>query len=377
MKKGSAFYHRDNKGDYACSDRDWCIFIRDRRWSSSQKHRLLERFKTPEAVYSASVQDIFDCVAAKQSLTYSKVPLEVIRADLRWLGEPEHHLIHWHDGRYPVALKQLPDPPVALFAVGDVSQLIRPQLAIVGSRRPTPVGAALAERIAGGLAELGVVVTSGLALGIDSHAHLGALNAGGESTAVLGSGLDKFTPVRNKALFDRLSATGLVLSEYPLAHPATRYTFPERNRIVSGLSLGVVIVEAAERSGTLITARLAAEQNREVMVVPGSGLSPQYRGSHALIQQGAALVTNVDDVLHCLAIELSARTSAGSQDDIAQRSQSGDARILRYIGAESTSMDDIILASGLTSAEVSSMLISLEIEGVVAVSGDGGYINLS
>ena len=269
------------------------------------------------------------------------------------------------------------DPPIALFAKGDASQLARPQIAIVGSRRPTPVGSALAQRLAGGLAELGVVITSGLALGIDSAAHIGALNAGGDSTAVLGSGLDVFTPARNKVLFNRLSCEGLVVSEYPLAYPASRYTFPERNRIVSGLSLGVVIVEAAERSGTLITARLAAEQNREVMVVPGSGLSAQYRGSHALIQQGAALVASVDDVLHCLGSELNGWKKLSSSGDIAQRSYDGDARLLRYIGAESTSMDNIILASGLTSAEVSSMLISLEIEGVVAVSDDGGYINLS
>lgn len=363
----------------SCSPRDWCLLIRDRRWSLRQKHELLERFKCPGAIFSASLKELRRSISGRQSSRLAQVIEDDIRVDLEWLSHPEHHLVSINDRRYPELLKQLPDPPIALFAIGDLSLLSKPQVAIVGTRRPTPIGAAIADKIAARLAELGIVVTSGMALGIDGIAHTGALRVGGLSVAVLGSGLDMITPARHTRLFNLLSNKGLLLSEYPLGYPATRYTFPERNRIVSGLSLGVVIVEAAERSGTLITARLAAEQNRELMVVPGSALSAQYQGSHALIQQGAALVADADDVLHCLSGELGAVLDGHDQahyENPAQNKTHNYDGLLQHIGAESTSVDDIILASGLTAAEVSSILITLEIEGVVAASSDGGYINL-
>lgn len=363
-----------------CNLEQWCMLVRDRRWSLRQKHQLLEHFKTPDGIRSAPAQEVRACLKGKPLSRSDQISNESIQADLSWLEQAEHHLIHINDVRYPRALKQLPDAPIALFAKGDVSLLNTPQVAIVGSRRPTPVGVKATDEIARQLATVGICVTSGMALGIDGIAHAGALNAGGASTAVLGSGLDLVTPIRHQKLFERLSHFGLIVSEYPLGHPATRYTFPERNRIVSGLSLGVIIVEAAQRSGTLITARLATEQNRELMVVPGSALSTQYTGSHALIQQGAALVCNAEDVLHCLADQLGhwyqavqAEVIATPKESLSREEQS----LLEAIGAESTRVDDIIFASGLTAAEVSSMLITLEVKGVVAACGDGGYVNLS
>ena len=196
----------------------------------------------------------------------------------------------------------------------------------------------------------------------------------------MGCGMDTIYPSRHRALFAQIAESGCILSEYPLGLKPTRYSFPQRNRIVSGLSLGVVIVEAAERSGTLITARLAVEQNRQLMVVPGSVLSPHYAGSHRLMQQGAAVITTVDDILHALALPLSTAATQAKQSDFPKADEIPTKLIykplLEHIGYESTKVDDIILASGLTAAEVSSMLLILEVEGAVAVTGNGGYLRL-
>jgi DNA processing protein len=358
---------------------EWCRLIRDRRWSSAQKLQLIAHFKRPELVLSAASEQARLVFTGRQRSSLSKVDKPMIDVDLSWLEEQSHHLIPITDSRYPGLLRRLIDPPLALFAIGDITLLAEPQVAIVGSRKPTPIGDKVTRSISHGLADLGVVVTSGMALGVDGIAHQAALHAGGGSIAVLGNGLDTIYPARNQALFQQLSTVGLVVSEYPLGTPPARYTFPQRNRIVSGLSHGVVIVEAAERSGTLITARLAMEQNREVMVVPGSALSSQYRGSHELIRQGAALVSCRDDVLHCLSEPLS-RFLQSVDSGLSVRPLQAtvtENSLLQYISAESTSVDDIILGSRLTSAEVSSMLLELELIGVVAIANDGGYVNLS
>ncbi|MCL4163056.1 UNVERIFIED_CONTAM: hypothetical protein GTU68_005066, partial [Idotea baltica] len=179
-------------------------------------------------------------------------------------------------------LSQISDPPVCLFASGNLPLLLEPKISIVGSRRPTPAGVNMCQSIAKDLAYLGLIVTSGMALGVDAISHKSALQVNEPTIAVMGCGLDIISPARHRALFNSIVRKGLVLSEYPIAYPASKYTFPKRNRIVSGLSYGVVIIEAADKSGTLITARLAMEQNREVFVVPGSPLNPQYIGSHRL-----------------------------------------------------------------------------------------------
>lgn len=359
----------------------WCRLIRDRRWSAAQKQQLISHFKTPEIVLAAPEVQVREIITGRQRSSTSNVEKSVLDADLRWLTRDSHYLIPISDPRYPDILRQLPDPPLALFAIGDIALLKEPQVAIVGSRRPTPVGDKIARSISHDLATLGVVVTSGMALGIDGIAHQAALGAGGSSIAVLGNGLDTIYPSRHKDMFEKLSSQGLLVSEYPLGVKPARHTFPQRNRIVSGLSYGVVIVEAAERSGTLITARLAMEQNRDVMVVPGSALSSQYRGSHHLIKQGAALVSSSDDVLHCLSAQLSRFLQADNTGDESRlkplEGLAVESPLLQYISAESTSVEDIILSSQLTSAEVSSMLLELELIGAVAITNDGGYVNLS
>jgi DNA processing protein len=358
----------------------WCRLIRDRRWSQAQKRQLIDGFGCPFLALNAPLEQVRTVISGRQQNKSSLIDESMLEADQYWLSCDHHHLVSLSDPEYPALLRELCDPPLALFAIGNIGLLGQPQVAMVGSRKPTPVGEKVARTISGELANLGIVVTSGMALGIDGAAHRGALNVGGPSIAVLGNGLDTIYPARHKALFDKLSTDGLIVSEYPLGVRPDRYTFPQRNRIVSGLSYGVVIVEAAERSGTLITARLAIEQNRDVMVVPGSALSAQYKGSHYLLQQGAALVSSSSDVLNCLSAPLSriieAKTT-GPFSEPADQPSVLQQRLLEHISTESTSVDDIILSSQLTSAEVSSMLLELELIGAVAISNDGGYVNLS
>ena len=315
----------------------------------------------------------------------SKAPLsDSIKAEVSWLQTPGHYFIPITDLRYPHHLRQIPDPPLGLYAAGDLALLQEPQVSIVGSRRPSPVGQKITQQIAQQLAQLGLVITSGMALGIDGLAHQGALGApDGKSIAVLAHGLDSVYPQRHRQLFQQLLERGLVVSEYSLGVSATKHRFPERNRIVAGLSLGVIIVEAAERSGTLITARLAGEQNRELMVVPGSAVSAQYCGSHRLIQQGAALITSAQDVVACLQNQLQQSLACvdGCIAEQSLESKSNHNRqyshpLLEHIGAESTPIDVIILASGMTAAEVSNELLMLEMQGQIAVSLDGGFVNL-
>ncbi len=360
----------------------WCRLIRDRRWSRQQKKQLLDHYQNPQAILDAPVFEARALISGKLCSASANVDEADIRADVEWLSEHDQNLVSMLDAHYPESLLHLPDPPIALFLKGHSELLSEPQVSIVGSRSPTPVGKKVAASLARDLSLAGITIISGMALGIDGVAHTGALDAQGSSIAVLGNGLDIVYPARNRTLFERLANNGLLLSEYPLGVRPDRYTFPQRNRIVSGLAHGIIIVEAAERSGTLITARLGLEQNKEVMVVPGSALSAQYRGSHQLINQGASLVSEASDVLMCLSQELSAYRLKAKPDNVSdgeiQASSEGVQNpLLEFISSESTSVDDIISSSQLTSAEVSSMLLELELIGAVAIASDGGYVNLS
>ncbi len=363
----------------------WLRLVRDRRWSLRQKHYLLKHFTCPTIIYACSAIEIAELNLGRLNAVKENDYSSQIECDIRWLEGVGHSLITFHDSNYPKLLKEIYDPPIAVFAKGKLACLEDPKIAMVGSRRPTPVGSKLTETLARGIANLGIVVTSGMALGVDGGAHQAALSVNSPTIAIMGCGLDTIYPARHRGLFEQIATSGCLLSEYPLGTPPVRYNFPQRNRIVSGLSLGVVIIEAAERSGTIITARLAMEQNRQVMVVPGSALSPQYRGSHRLIRQGAAIVTDVDDIIHALAAPLQDVLGKikGDQNFINDNRLGREEKklvenpLLEHINHESTNVNDIILASGLTAAEVSSMLLMLELEGLIAITDDGGYLRLS
>lgn len=288
--------------------------------------------------------------------------------DLAWLADEHRHLVAWGDPAYPPLLREIPDPPVVLYVQGDPAVLARPQLAIVGSRNPTPTGRENAAAFAKTLAGAGLTITSGLALGIDGAAHRGALAGGGATIAVAGTGLDRVYPPRHRDLAHAIARHGALVSEYPLGTPPRAENFPVRNRLISGLSLGVLVVEAALQSGSLITARLATEQGREVFAVPGSIHSPLARGCHALIRQGAKLVETAQDVLE----ELGALAQVASTETHTRANVSPDEEaLLAHVGYDSINVDDLVERSGLTPDRVSSMLLRLELRGLI-VAGPGG-----
>lgn len=368
--------------------RSWLSLVRDIRFSSLQKRQLLTHYLCPTVIYQHSYQQLCAWLGVpvnhqKDTEFRNKTELG-LKKDIQWLEQANHHLLCWNDDDYPELLKQINDPPICLFASGNLQLLSEPKVSVVGSRRPTPVGAKVTQRISTDLAQLGIVITSGMALGVDALSHQAALAINEPTIAVMGCGLDIIAPTRHRALFEQITEQGLAVSEYPIAHPASKYTFPQRNRIVSGLSYGVIIVEAADKSGTLITARLAIEQNREVMVVPGSPHNPQYVGSHRLIRQGASLVACAEEVLAELngylqeVLNTDTRkpkvlSKVTTDSSLTNEQIVVDYPVLSHIDYEPTTMDKIILSSGLTASEVSSMLLILELEGLVTVTSDGSY----
>lgn len=305
---------------------------------------------------------------------------------LAWLVDDRHHLLALTDPDYPALLAQIEEPPVALFVDGDPARLWHPAVAVVGSRSPSPGGREHARDFATALAADGWSVISGLATGVDAQAHDGALQVtGGMTVAVVATGLDQTYPPRNAALHERIAAIGAVVSEYAPGMPATQAHFPARNRIIAGLSLGTVVIEAAQRSGALITARCAAEAGREVFALPSSIRNPRARGCHRLIRQGAALVEEPAEVTAGLAAL--AQTLAGALrtrlDAPTEQARPAPERAPSYtdpdyqclwkaLDHDPTGMDSLIQRSGLTAAQLSAMLLVMELDGKV-MAAHGRY----
>ncbi|WP_337841930.1 DNA-processing protein DprA [Rheinheimera sp.] len=305
------------------------------------------------------------------SLTQEKLTLAE-----QWLSQSDtHHLLLYSDPDYPELLRQTKNPPYLLFVRGDKSLLDQAQIAIVGSRHPTSTAKQIARQFAAELATLGLIVTSGMAQGIDGCSHQGALAGGGKTLAVLGNGLQHIYPKQHQALAEQIAAQGALVSEYWPDTPPKGEHFPRRNRIVVGMSLGTLVVEAAEKSGSLISARLAADEGRELFAVPGSIYNPQAAGCHQLIQQGAKLTTCVKDILE----EWSFLQKPGLtlQKDSKKNAQTGlfDSAMLANVGDEATAIDTIAERCGLPVAQVSIELLQLELAGEVAAV-PGGYIRV-
>lgn len=293
----------------------------------------------------------------------------------RWAQEETHHIITYHNRHYPSLLKEIPDPPVLLYIIGDPSLLNRRQLAIVGSRKPTHGGQQSAKQFAYQLARAGLVITSGLALGIDGCAHQGALAANAATLAVLGCGVDLIYPRSHHHLAQAISENGAIISDYPLGTAACATNFPRRNRIISGLSCATLVVEAAMRSGSLISAKLANEQNRDVFVVPGSVHNPQSKGCHHLIKQGAILVESAQDILENL--NMSPDLEIPQQDTIYRELDSIDSNLLECVGFETRSVQYLIDNLGISAQIVGSRLLKLELRGYIkAVSGGYSRVKL-
>ncbi|MFC4310560.1 DNA-processing protein DprA [Steroidobacter flavus] len=303
---------------------------------------------------------------------------QLLERHLRWLDHPAHHFIPRGSARYPALLAASPDAPTGLLVRGNPDALSLPQLAIVGSRNPSQAGHDIARRFATHLARSGLTITSGLAIGIDTAAHRGALDGGGLTIAVCGTGLDIDYPRANAGLSAEIASGGALVSEFPLGTPASRSNFPRRNRIISGLSLGTLVVEAAVRSGSLITARLAAEQGREVFAIPGSIHNPLSRGCHKLIREGAQLVETADDIFAELgplaaALTPTATKTAESTAVLAPALDKGYEILLDALGFEPASVDVLIARTGLKADEVASMLLILELEARIDACPGGRY----
>lgn len=309
---------------------------------------------------------------------WSSVSDEVLAADLAWAGQPGRQVLRIDQAAYPAPLREIAQAPPLLFVHGDADLLRMPQLAMVGARSATPQGLENAQAFAAELARRGLIITSGLAAGIDAAAHRGALQADGGTVAVCATGLDRVYPAAHQALARQIAAQGVLVSEFALGTPPLAENFPRRNRIISGLSMGVLVVEAARESGSLITARLAGEQGREVFAMPGSIHNPMARGCHALIRQGAKLVDSVDDLLEELGPLLgryAARTAAPasvSADDAGGDSSLED-RIVRILGDEMLTLDALAQRTGEAIAPLQSALTLLELGGRVAVAPGGRY----
>jgi DNA processing protein len=304
----------------------------------------------------------------------AKPDWRTVEADLAW-GEAEgHSILTLQDPRYPRLLREIPDPPPVLFVRGEVRYLAYPQIAMVGSRNPSPGGRQLAASFARQLAATGLGITSGLALGIDAASHGGALAGGGWTVAVAGTGPDRIYPARHRDLALKILEQGVIVTEFAPGTPPLAGNFPRRNRIISGLSLGTVVVEAAPQSGSLITARLAAEQGREVFAMPGSIHNPLARGCHALIRQGAKLVESCEDILEevapLAAVSLGGLAPAPPLAEAVEEAVPAELKTLyNHLGFEAATIDTLVERSGLTADVVSSMLLTLELQGCVTSTG--------
>jgi len=300
-------------------------------------------------------------------------------AECRWLDHPRHHLLASVDPRFPPLLADAPACPLALFVDGEISALQQPQLAVVGTRNPTPQGRENARDFAASLVQSCLAVTSGLAAGIDAEAHRGTLGAAGTTVAVLGTGIDLVYPPSHRALSEAIAASGALVSEFALGSPARAAHFPQRNRLIAGLSLGTLVVEAALRSGSLITARLAVDLGREVFAVPGSIHNPMSKGCHQLIKQGAKLTENAADIVDELGFSASlADRGTGAAAALRALSPSPgmdkDHKILLdALGFDPADRDTLVLRTGFKPEAVSSILLILELEGYVQAAPGGCY----
>jgi DNA processing protein len=300
----------------------------------------------------------------------------MVEQDLNWLAQPENHILTLHDAAYPSQLREISQPPPVLFVKGNVDLLSVPQIAMVGSRNPSVSGVKTAVDFAQALSSAGFVVTSGMALGIDAACHQGALNVNGCTIAVAGTGLDRVYPACHKSLATQIVERGALVSEFPPGTAAKANHFPRRNRIISGLCVGLLVVEAAQQSGSLITARLALEQNREVFAIPGSIHNPLARGCNALIRQGAKLVETAEDIFEELGQynQLHMNYSPEIRKSGLDLEQQN---LLNLVAFSPTTVDTLVMESGWSVETVSSMLLVLELQGYIATAAGGGYYRIS
>ena len=327
--------------------------------------QLLTVLGLPQQVFGAGLDALLNMVPAGTAHALMQpvatATAELIEATLSWADQPDNYVLPLNDPAYPPSLLEIADPPLLLYVKGRLELLLRPGLAVVGSRNASAQGVSNAEKFSQALSEAGLCIVSGLALGIDAAAHRGAMRGPGSTIAVIGTGADIVYPRSNRGLAHLIAEQGCIISEYPLGMHAMAANFPRRNRLISGLARGVLVVEAAARSGSLITARMAAEQGRDVFAIPGSIHSALAKGCHSLIKQGAKLVESADDVLEDLGL-LTPSPGAPLPDSDAG---AGQAALLAALGHDPAGPDLLAARAGLDAADVIGQLLALELAGLV------------
>ncbi|MDD2699640.1 MAG: DNA-processing protein DprA [Sideroxydans sp.] len=336
----------------------WLRFYMVPGLGGESQRQLLKVFGSPSAVFDQSKATLSRYVKPTVAVAIShEIESSLIDSVSAWLDDPLNHVITIADAEYPKSLLNIPDPPLLLFVKGRLDLLNTPALAVVGSRNASAQGIRNAESFSLSVSEFGLCVVSGLAQGIDTAAHIGGLNGRASSIAVVGTGLDKVYPASNRDLAHLLAHSGAIISEFPLGTPPLAANFPRRNRIISGLGLGCLVVEASIRSGSLITARLAAEQGKDVFAIPGSIHSPHAKGCHHLIKQGAKLVESAKDILEELEQPLLGCSLPSTSEENP---------LFVHLGFDPVSAEELAQRSGLTISELSAILLELELNGHIA-----------
>jgi DNA processing protein len=339
-------------------------------------YNALKVFESPQAVFDANVLSLRESgVFAKKTLDYlAQKNLSAVDNDLDWATGDRCHIISLIDSTYPKPLAQISDPPPLLYVLGSVDALNKAQLGIVGSRNPTAGGRLITKELATSLSLSGLVITSGMASGIDGEAHIAALEAGGETIAVCGTGLDRIYPAKHRALAHQISEQGALVSEFSIGTMPMAQNFPRRNRLISGMSQGILLVEASIKSGSMITARLALEQGREVFAVPGSIHSPLSTGPHELLKQGAVLTRNAEDILNELSFESESCIPLIKQYNGDKDVDNEISELLKFLSYEAISVDELVEKSKLSPQVVSQMLLMLELSNRVSKVGVATFV---
>lgn len=373
----------------------WITLLRVSGVGAKTFTRLLEEFEEPKNVLTASTSQLQKVgISEKLASLISNQPTNTYKADLEWLEASEdHQIITIQDHEYPSLLKQIDNPPPLLYVHGDISLLNDPTIAIVGSRNPTQGGENNAYEFAKFLSQTGFCIASGLALGVDGKSHLGAVDSNAPTIAVIATGIDRVYPAKHRDLAHRIVDKGAIISEFPVGTPPDARNFPRRNRIISGISLGTLVVEAAQKSGSLITARLAMEQNREVLAIPGSIHNPLARGCHQLIRQGAKLVETAEDILEEMStlvelndFKIAPSTDSPNQNNDTEKQSSNTEldkldpdqhHLLEQMGFDPIAIDQLVIRTGFNAETVAAMLLMLELQNHVSSNGGGTYSRIA
>jgi len=357
-------------------DKEVDACLRVNRWTAVSLKTKLKAFDEHGSFLAMTELTETDWQKISQRKLKNNIKIEDvdISLDKHWLQQVNCYFIPKSSPEYPKLLHQLIDPPVGLFAMGNIELLNSTQIAIVGSRKQTPAGQKITTDFSTNLSQLGVTITSGLALGVDASAHRACCLSNGNTVAVMGNGLDTIYPRQNHQLAHQILDKGCIVSELPIGTPPKPHHFPARNRIISGLSIGVIVVEAAKRSGSLITARLANEQGKDVFAVPGSALSPQSSGCHELIRQGAVLASNISDVLQELDLPLMQSICDLEQE---KSKPNNICPVLNKMGYDPILLEELFSRLDISSESLSQKLVELELDGFIQRGHNGYYTRLN